>query len=285
MSRQLRIEYPGAVYHVTSRGNARNPIFADDEDRETWLAVLGHVVERYQWLCHAYCLMGNHYHLMIETPQGNLSRGMRHLNGVYTQRFNRRHGLVGHLFQGRFKAILVEKESYLLQLCRYIVRNPVAAALTQSAEEWPWSSYRATVGLAKPPEFLTLDWLLEQFSPQRETARILYRRFVEDGSDSCSPWHSLVGRIFLGSEQFSGEWTSRLAESQSLQEIPKAERLAARPDLPSLMGAGCCSREEKDAKIYQAYRVYGYTQKQIADFLGVHYATVSRAITRLEQGA
>ncbi len=145
MARQLRIEYPGAIYHVTSRGNARSMIYADDKDREDFLRILALVVERYQWLCHAYCLMGNHYHLLIETPEGNLSKGMRQINGVYTQSYNRRHQRVGHLFQGRFKAILVEKESYLLQLCRYIVRNPVAANLCQSVDQWPWSSLRIPV--------------------------------------------------------------------------------------------------------------------------------------------
>src|SRR4030042_5793823 len=129
MARPLRIEFPGAVYHVTSRGNARQTIFIDDEDRGGFLDLLSIVVERFNWICHAYCLMGNHYHLLIETPDGNLSKGMRELNGIYTQHFNRRHGRVGHVFQGRFKAILVEKDSYLLELCRYIVLNPVRAGI------------------------------------------------------------------------------------------------------------------------------------------------------------
>ena len=123
MARQLRIEFPGALYHVTSRGNALQRVFRDDEDRKTFLATLAWVVERFRWRCHAYCLMDNHIHLLIEIPQPNLSRGMRQLNGVYTQRFHRRHRQVGHLFQGRFKAILLEKEGYLLELARYIVLN------------------------------------------------------------------------------------------------------------------------------------------------------------------
>ena len=203
MARQLRIEYPGAVYHVTSRGNARNMIFADDKDREVFLQILELVIERYQWLYHAYCLMGNHYHLMIETPKGNLSKGMRHLNGVYTQRYNRRHQLMGHLFQGRFKAILVEKESYLLQLCRYIVRNPVAANLTPAVEKWPWSSYLATAGRSNIPDFLTVHWILKQFSEKKDHAHHLYRHFVEEGASCVSPWDSLIGRIFLGSNKFA----------------------------------------------------------------------------------
>ena len=151
MARPLRLEFPGALYHLTSRGNARLPICEDGKDREAFLATLSAAVERFNWICHAYCLMGNHYHLMVETPDGNVSAGMRHLNGVYTQRFNRRHGRVGHVFQGRFKAIVVERESYLLELCRYVVLNPVRAAMVKRVERYPWSSYRATAGQCDVP--------------------------------------------------------------------------------------------------------------------------------------
>ena len=133
MARPLRIEFPGAVYHITSRGNGRQDIFSDDDDRIDFLERLSATVEHFHWICHAYCLMTNHYHLLIETPDGNLSAGMRQLNGTYTQAFNRKHRQVGHLFQGRFKSILVEKESHLLTLSRYIVRNPVAARMVKSA--------------------------------------------------------------------------------------------------------------------------------------------------------
>ena len=285
MARQLRIEYPSAIYHVTSRGNARSMIYADDKDREDFLRILALVVERYQWLCHAYCLMGNHYHLLIETPEGNLSKGMRQINGVYTQSYNRRHQRVGHLFQGRFKAILVEKESYLLQLCRYIVRNPVAANLCQSVDQWPWSSFRATAGVTESPDFLTVHWIWQQFSEKKESAQNLYRHFVEEGSCGVSPWDSLIGRIFLGSDKFSEELKARLTNPESLAEIPKTERYATRPDLQNLLGSGFSSRMEKASRIYQAHMEYGYTQKQIADFLNVHYSTVSRAIQRVEQNA
>ena len=142
--RPLRIEYSGAVYHVTSRGNAQQDIFDDDVDYREFLDVLCLVTRRFNWLIHAYCLMGNHYHLLVETPDGNLSAGMRQLNGVYTQRFNRRRERVGHVMQGRFKAIIVDKESYLAELCRYIVINPVRAGIKKRPEQWQWSSYRKT---------------------------------------------------------------------------------------------------------------------------------------------
>ncbi|MGR9108113.1 MAG: transposase, partial [Gammaproteobacteria bacterium] len=130
MSRPLRIEFEGALYHVTSRGDRGEPIYDDDRDRETFLSVLANVIEHRAWLCHAYCLMTNDYHLLIETPEANLARGMRQLNGVFTQASNRRHRRGGHLFQGRYKAILVDKDNYLLELVRYIVLNPVRAHMT-----------------------------------------------------------------------------------------------------------------------------------------------------------
>jgi len=151
MARPIRLEFSGALYHVTARGNARQDIYVDDKDRRYFLETLSYCTKTYHWQCHAYCLMSNHYHLLIETGDANLSKGMRHLNGVYAQYFNTRHKRVGHLLQGRFKAILVEKESYLLELARYIVLNPVRARMLHSASGWPWSSYRPTAGLAEIP--------------------------------------------------------------------------------------------------------------------------------------
>src|SRR3989338_752543 len=146
MARPLRIEFPGAFYHVTSRGDRQEAIYEDNEDRRSYLGILGDVVERFNWLCYTYCLMENHYHLVIETLEGNLSKGMRHLNGVYTQVSNRRHNRVGHLFQGRYKAILIDKDSYWLEVSRYVVLNPVRAGMVKEPGGWPWSSYNATVG-------------------------------------------------------------------------------------------------------------------------------------------
>lgn len=218
---------------------------------------------------------------MIETPEGNLSRGMRQLNGVYTQLYNRRHDRVGHLFQGRFKAIVVDKESYLLQLCRYIVRNPVAAALVGEPADWPWSSYRATAGLAPVPDGLSVDWLLGQFGRNRTEAQNHYREFVANGIRASSPWAALVGQIFLGAEGFAERLEPRLADQKQLAEIPRKQRYATRPPLADLLETEG-DRPAKDQAIYRAFAVYGYTQKEIADDLGVHYATVSRAVKRAE---
>ena len=187
MARPLRIAFPGALYHVTSRGDRRENIFNDNDDRLLFYDVLKEVYERYNWLIHAYCLMDNHYHLLIETPDANLSSGMRQLNGVYTQRFNSKHKRVGHVFQGRYKAILVDKDSYLLELSRYIVLNPVRAKIVRTAKDWPWSSYRATVGQIAQPKWLYVDWLLSVFSKQRAAAIRRYKQFVADGKRQTSP--------------------------------------------------------------------------------------------------
>ena len=183
MSRPLRICIPGGIYHLIARGNARGRIVRDNVDRRRFLDILGKVVERFGWLCHAYCLMDNHYHLVAETPRPNLPSGMRQLNGLYAQSFNRRHRRCGHVFEARYRSRLVERDSYLKAVCRYVVLNPVKAGICSHPQEWPWSSYRATVGLEAPPPFLTTDWLLAQFAPTRKLAQRRYRAYVEEGLD------------------------------------------------------------------------------------------------------
>ena len=284
MARPLRIEYPGAVYHITARGNAREEIFLDDADRRLFLNVLASTIEKYNWLCHSYCLMDNHYHLLLETPDPNLSLGMRHLNGVYTQRFNRQHDRVGHIFQGRFKSILVEKESHLLELCRYIVLNPFAAGMVSHPSEYDWSSYRFTARSIKQPEYLYSDWLLGQFSRKKRTARELYRKFVDEGIDRQEkPWKKLVGQIILGSESFVFEIQSRLDEKSETKEIPKAQRYPGRPSLSELFaGQDRKDKKKRNRVIQTAHLSYGYTLKEIGDFLALHYTTISRVITSKE---
>jgi REP element-mobilizing transposase RayT len=285
MARPLRIEFTGAVYHVTSRGNARQAIFIDDEDRGQFLDVLSTVVERFKWLCHAYCLMENHYHLLIETPNANLSKGMRELNGVYTQGFNQRHRRVGHLFQGRYKAILVEKDNHLLSLCRYVVLNPVRVGLIKRPEQWRWSSYRVTMGLVKRPSFLTIDWVLSQFGGRKKVAMEKYRRFVMEGIGKESPWETLKGQIFWGTEEFIKQLRGLLEEKGGLKEVPRAQRYVARSSLKELFkGKKGKERRAEDRIIYDAYVRYGYTMEEIAEYLGFHYATISRAIKRVEGG-
>jgi putative transposase len=272
MARPLRLEFAGAIYHLTSRGNARQKLFFGDADRELFLSTLSSVVSRYGWICHAYCLMTNHYHLLIETRKANLSIGMRQLNGMYTQRFNRRHNRVGHLFQGRFKAILVERESHLLELCRYIVLNPLRVKGSARAQTWKWSSYRATAGLAPVPEFLSTDWILAQFGTKRTQAQKQYRDFVSDGFAS-RPWEDLKGQIYLGSEAFIEKHATR---NKDLKEIPRVQLRAGKPSLQRIFS------KSGERAIAEAYN-HGYRLNEIASHLGVHYATVSRRLKQLDE--
>ncbi|MDP3483270.1 MAG: transposase [Sulfuricella sp.] len=279
MARQLRLEFPGAIYHVTSRGNARNPIFLDDEDRMLFLACLGEVVERSSWLCHAYCLMDNHYHLLIETPEGNLSLGMRQLNGVYTQRFNRRHGRVGHVFQGRFKAIVVDRDSYLLELCRYVVLNPIRAGMVAQIEHYAWSSYPATMGLSGCPDWLETDWLLGQFAKTRTAARRRYAEFVAEGKGLPPPWSAVRGQALLGSEAFVEKMRPLLECAYDLKEIPRTQRLLHRPSLERMFTIAVQDDKVlRNEAIRKAFLDYGYSMATIARHVGVHYSTVSKVI-------
>ena len=207
MARPLRTDFPGAVHHVTSRGNERRDIFYDDTDREMFLSFLGTAVRRFGWSLTAFVLMTNHFHLVIQTPEGNLSRGMHWLNGKYAGWFNRRHKRWGHLFGGRFKAILVEKETYFTNVLRYVVLNPVGAGMVERPEDYRWSSYRSTAGLEKAPEWLDIRAALDPFAPDAAVAVRYYREFVAEkiGADERL-WDQLVNGIYLGSEA----WTKRM---------------------------------------------------------------------------
>lgn len=281
MARPLRIEFPGAIYHVTSRGNAQAPIFLDDIDRNTFLSVLGLTMRRFNVICHGYCLMTNHFHLLLETPDANLSKAMRQFNSGYTQAFNRRHGRVGHVLQGRFKSIVVDRDAYLLELCRYIVLNPVRAGMVKEPGKYPWSSYRATAGLGKKPDFLAVDWILEQFGTDRVQARKEYRLFVKAGLDSESPWNDLKGQCLLGDDPFLEKLFPLLKDKSAFKEIPRIQRFADRPALEEIL-QGTEGRAQRDAAILKACHVYGYTQAHVAAATGLHYSTVSKIIRKIE---
>lgn len=283
MARPLRIQFPGGLYHVTARGNGRQTLFADDADCERFLKVLTLVVARYHLLCHAHCLMGNHYHLLLETPDANLSLAMRQLNGVYSQAFNRRHERPGHVLEGRFHAQVVDKDAYLREVCRYIVLNPVRAGLVAHPRDWPWSSYRATAGEVPSQPFLTVDWVLSLAgTATRSDAERRYMEFVDAGLGEMATSLEPVGtRPFVGTAGDLGPVRERIGGATSIVEVPRAQRFALRPDLAVLF-AKVESRDDRDARCVLAVREYGYTMRAIAQFLGVHYATVSRALVRGE---
>jgi REP element-mobilizing transposase RayT len=277
MSRPLRLEFAGAIYHVTSRGDHREDIFLSDADRGEWLEVLGTVCSRFNWVVHAYCQMTNHYHLLLETVDGSLSRGMRQLNGLYTQRFNQSHGLVGHLFQGRYKAILVQKENYLLELSRYVVLNPLRANMVALPEDWRWSSYPIVTGRETPPAWLDTDWLLGQFGTQRDEAVASYRKFVMAGKGLPSALQQTRHQLVLGDDAFV-ERHREPRKSETLREMSKAHRKSVALTLDDYQ----MRHSNKDEAMARAYLSGAYTMAEIGRFFGVHYMTVSRAVRKFE---
>jgi len=180
MGRPLRIQFPGAIYHITARGNNKQDIYHDEEDAELFLEIVEQAVERYGIIIHAYCLMRNHYHLLVEIPHGYLSEPMRQINLTYTKAFNKRYRKVGHVFQGRFKSKLIETDAQLLEVCRYIVNNPVRAGFAKRTADYSWSSYRQTAGFVDRQEWLTVSWVLGLFGESSDMAAYRYRAFVQD---------------------------------------------------------------------------------------------------------
>jgi len=273
MNRPLRIALDGDYYHVTARGDRRCTIFRTDSDRLTWLALLGEACERFDFVVHAFCQMGNHYHLVVQTRQGQLSRGMRYLNGNYSQYFNRQHGLVGHVFQGRYSAILCQADEYLMELTRYTVLNPVRAGLVMHPGTWPWSSFNILVGLVDAPVWHARDVVLAQFGSHRETAIRAFEHFVLEGLGRESPFRTVRNQLFLGDDAFcdraaKGEFRGDLLEIKRTQRRailrPLAEYFVLFPD--------------KHEAMARAYLSHAYTIAEIAEFLHVSPRTVGRAV-------
>ena len=288
MSRPLRIEFPDAIYHVTSRGDRREAIYRDDDDRSAQLELLARTMDRFDAQVLAYCLMGNHYHLVLHTRQPNLSRLMRHFNGVFTQRFNRRHGLAGHLFQGRFKAILVDRDAYLLAVCRYVERNPVAAGLVRAARDWPWSSHRAHVMDAATPPWLdshALHGYLLGHAPrtaaESRRAAARYAALVAEGSEPALWSTSLRQQVYLGDEAFVERMLALSAPAGAARatEIPKAQR-----QMPRTLAFHVQTHSNRATAMHAAYTQSGLTMTQIAVQAGLSVSRVSRLISGVERG-
>jgi putative transposase len=278
VARPLRIEFADAVYHVTARGDRREPIFEGDADRGSLLSVVAQGLERFDAVALAYCLMGNHYHFVLQTRQPNLSRLMRHVNGVYTQTYNRRHRKVGHLLQGRFKAVLVDRDDYLLEVCRYVDLNPVRAGMKRHPRDWAWSSYRAHIGEAEGPVWLDSASLYRQLAPRapRREGPAAYARFVADGNGVRLWDEALRGQIYLGSEAFADRMRE-LADVQELPEVPRAQRRRAPQSI-----AGYLEKLDRNGAIVAAYLEGGYTQTAIAAQTGLSVSRISRLIAAAE---
>jgi putative transposase len=277
MSRPLRLEFAGAVYHVTSRGDRLQALYRDDTDRLAWLEMLAKVCSRFNFTVHSFCQMTNHYHLLIETGEANLSTGMRQLNGLYSQYLNRRHHLVGHVFQGRYQAILIQKEHHLLELARYVVLNPVRAYMVTTADDWRWSSYFLMVQPAQPPAWLHTDWILSQFGVSRSDAIDRYKRFVAEGVGATSPIRNVRHQLLLGDEAFVMQHRSALL-ADTLSEVTKPQRRVLALSLTEYQAKFA----ERDQAITQAYLSTAYTMTQIAAHFGISYRTVSRIVRRTE---
>ena len=281
MARPIRIEFPGAIYHIYARGNRQEYIFLDDEDRILFLKLLAANVSRLNWLCHTYCLMGNHYHLLIETPDGILSSGMQSMNSIYAKRFNKKYEQVGHLFQGRFSARLVHGDQDLLLTTRYINRNPIDAHLVDDASLWPWSSYRAIIGEERPPKFLTTDQVLGCMSMDRSKAQGFFKVFV----------HTDIGKngegLFeLMQAEGDGYFLSRklapiLDMKQSVSPVQRKQRILSRPSLNELFsGVDLFNQEKRNPIITDAFRFHGYRQTEIGNFLGLDRSTICKIINK-----
>ncbi len=289
MSRPLRIEYPGAFYHVTSRGNEQKEIFKSQRDREKFLSYLQSAVKRYEAVLHAYCLMSNHYHLLLETPAGNLSQIMRHINGSYTTYFNIKRKRAGHLFQGRYKAILVEAEEHAVELSRYIHLNPVRAGIVARPEKYPWSSCRFYIGQDTLSEWLKTDFILGHFGDKETEAGKKYRQFVEElmDKDYESPLRAVVASTILGSHEFiSGVRETHLAAREADRSLPALKKLSRRPSVEAMARAiesavGKGNPLLRPISIYYCHKYSCAKLKEIGEYFGISDAAVSQTSRRL----
>jgi REP element-mobilizing transposase RayT len=292
MSRPLRVEYSGAYYHVINRGNNQENIFLNDRDREKFIEYLEKANERYSIVIHTYCLMSNHFHLLVETAEPNLSVAMQWINVSYATYFNRKRGRHGHLFQGRFKAILVDADEYLKHLSRYIHLNPLRAKMVSSAAKYKWSSYGYFIGKKKPPEFIETDWILSGFGKNKKEAQKNYKDFVErvDIKTLESPGRQVSEGFILGDSDFV-KWVKDnfLSKRKDNKEIPQLNKLKPKVNPETLVDAVCkefgCSEDRiiiKGKKNNKARQVAIHIAKDMSGMsctdLGNYFGGVSGAL-------
>ena len=290
MARPLRILFPGAFYHVTSRGNDRKAVFASERDREKFCEYLQTATERYQAVIHAFCLMDNHYHLLLETPLGNLPQIMRHINGAYTTYFNIKRGRSGHLFQGRYKAILVERDRYAKELSRYIHLNSVRAGMVESPGDHAWSSYRLYIGKETPPKWLYRDFILGYFGSRVSRAQQEYQKFVESvlPAEYKSPLVGTTGSVLLGSKDFIAEIRAKyLLGHQPTRELPAIGQIFAGATMDEVCAAvtEVSGLEPALARKIQIYLCRKHTSeklKTIGRRFGIGDAAVSQVYKRFK---
>lgn len=301
MGRPLRIEYPGALYHITSRGNERKKIYLDEEDKIKFLETLQDYHARYAILIHSYVLMDNHYHLILETPKGNLLKVMHGINGGYTAYFNRKYKRSGHLFQGRYKGIVVDKDNYLVELSRYVHLNPVRAEITARPEQYRWSSYPGYIGKARELKWVEYSWILSQFGSSAKRAREKYKGYVEEGMKKRieTPLKNVYGQIILGEEGFIEKIKLTLKGKDLSHEIAERKRLMVKLNPEEIIkkvaetfGEEEVAIKEKGRKdniakkvaLYFIHRYSGLSNTEIGKiFGGIHFSTISKASFRLKE--
>jgi REP element-mobilizing transposase RayT len=291
MARPLRIQFPGAFYHVTARGNEQKNIFKSNRDREKFLSYLESAGDRYGVVIHAFCLMDNHYHALIETPEGNLSQIMRHINGAYTTYFNTKRRRAGHLFQGRFKAILVDRDEYATTLSRYIHLNPIRAGIVALPEEYLWSSYQYYVGQKKVPEWLTTDFIYGFFAEKPAVARKRYCQFVNDlvKQEYESPLKDIFASTILGGVEFVKDIQERyLVSVKNDRNLPAMTELSRKKTIEEIRAA--IDKEfnnnpsmAKKVALYVCHKYSGGKLKEIGQSFGVGESAVSQASRRLRE--
>jgi putative transposase len=271
MARPIRPQIENGIYHVFNRGNARQPIFEDDRDRAQFVAICRRVKRLCDWSCLSYCLMVNHYHLVLQTPRPNLARGMARLNSSYAQAFNRRHDRVGHLFQGRYGCRLVQADEHLLTTLRYVALNPVESGLCTHAQSWRWSGHAEILGLAAS-RLVDVAKTLALIAKGRGDAALAYGGMFENDGPVAPP--PARGGVVVGDAQFA---EAAVAAAIQSTEMPRHQRFAARPTLRHLFSG------DRDTGLLAAYFEHDYSQREIAEFLGCHYSTVSRWLRLAEQ--
>ena len=286
MARPLRVEYPGAYYHVINRGNNQEKIYKNDRDKEKFLEYLEKAAERFSIIIHSYCLMSTHYHLLVQTPEANLSLAMQWINVSYATYFNRKRGRYGHLFQGRFKAILIDADEYLTHLSRYIHLNPVRAKMISLPAEYQWSSYGAFIGKNKAPRFLETSWLLSNFGKTKKEGKRNYQDFVEkvDVKALENPSKQVTGGFLLGDADFVN-WVKEtfLSGRNDEKEIPQLKKLKPKVSLEKVLEAVTqefnCSQDRIIAKgrkknkarevaLYIARDMSGMSCKDLGEYFG-----------------
>lgn len=298
MARQLRIEFEHALYHITSRGNLRDKIFYEDRDRERFLQIISRTKDRYGFVLHAYALMDNHYHLLMETPKANLSQIMQNINTSYTVYVNRKYQRSGHLFQGRFKGIIVDKDGYLMALSRYIHLNPVRAKVVRRPGDYPWTSYRAFMGKGAGGALADTGDTFLYFSKKKKKAMKAYREFVEgeEGREE-NPFEKLEAGLFLGDNRFRAKLLRQMNEVKIDDEVPQAKRLRKKVSVDAMIkvcesfygksreglvrrGKG---KRERQVAIYLSKVMSGGNNKEIGRYFGIKGSAVSEVIKRIEE--